>query len=170
VEALIKNRYVHRTFIMPGQDVRELNVRLKLNPIRRFIEGKRVVLIDDSIVRGTTMRRIVSQLRESGATEVHVRICSPPIITPCYLGIDMHTRDQLIASKHTVKEINELIGADSLAYITIEGLTNSLGFPRAQTCLGCVTGEYPVPIPNERMRKAKVVETPTVHMTPGPSA
>jgi amidophosphoribosyltransferase len=151
-EALIKNRYVHRTFIMPGQDTRELNVKLKLNPIRRFVEGRRVILVDDSIVRGTTMRRIISLLRGAGAKEVHVRITSPPIITPCYLGIDMHTRDQLIASGRQTEEIRHMIGADSLAYVSIPGLVDALGFKDNDLCLGCVTGMYPVEIPGEKMR------------------
>jgi amidophosphoribosyltransferase len=151
-EALIKNRYVHRTFIMPGQDTRELNVKLKLNPIRRFVEGRRVILVDDSIVRGTTMRRIVNLLRGAGAKSVHVRITSPPIITPCYLGIDMHTRDQLIASDRNVDEIRDMIGADSLAYVSIPGLVDSLGMKMNSLCLGCVTGQYPVEIPGEKLR------------------
>lgn len=151
-EALIKNRYVHRTFIMPGQDTRELNVKLKLNPIKRFVEGRRIILVDDSIVRGTTMRRIVSLLRGAGAKEVHVRITSPPIITPCYLGIDMHTRDQLIAAGRSTEEIRKMLGADSLTYISIPGLVESLGFKHNELCLGCVTGMYPVEIPGEKMR------------------
>lgn len=151
-EALIKNRYVHRTFIMPGQDTRELNVKLKLNPIRRFVEGRRVILVDDSIVRGTTMRRIVSLLRGAGAREVHVRITSPPIVSPCYLGIDMHTRDQLIASGRDTQEIKKMIGADSLSYVSIPGLIQSLGFKDNELCLGCVTGMYPVEIPGEKLR------------------
>ncbi|MBW3581555.1 MAG: amidophosphoribosyltransferase [Euryarchaeota archaeon] len=151
-EALIKNRYVHRTFIMPGQDTRELNVKLKLNPIKRFIEGRRVMLVDDSIVRGTTMRRIVHLLRDAGAKEVHVRITSPPIVSPCYLGIDMHTRDQLVAANHSVDEIRTMIDADSLAFVSLPGLVGALGFSQNSLCLGCVTGAYPVEIPGERLR------------------
>lgn len=151
-EALIKNRYVHRTFIMPGQDTRELNVKLKLNPIKRFVEGRRVILVDDSIVRGTTMRRIVNLLRGAGAKEVHVRITSPPIVSPCYLGIDMHTRDQLIAAGRQPDQIRDVIGADSLAYVSIPGLVEALGFKDNDLCLGCVTGMYPVDIPGEKMR------------------
>lgn len=151
-EALIKNRYVHRTFIMPGQDTREMNVKLKLNPIRKFIEGRRVILVDDSIVRGTTMKRIVTLLRAAGAKEVHVRISSPPIITPCYLGIDMHTRDQLIAANHSVEEITNILGADSVHFVSIPGMVGALGFPKNDLCLGCVTGVYPVEIPGEQNR------------------
>lgn len=152
VEALIKNRYVHRTFIMPGQDTREMNVKLKLNPIKKFVEGRRVILVDDSIVRGTTMKRIVTLLRDAGAKEVHIRISSPPIITPCYLGIDMHTRDQLIAAEHTIPEITKILSATSVAYITIPGMVQALGFPKNDLCLGCVTGVYPVEIPGEQTR------------------
>lgn len=153
-EALIKNRYVHRTFIMPTQESRELNVRLKLNPVRHLIEGKRLILIDDSIVRGTTMRRIVRMLRAAGAKEVHVRIGCPPIVAPCYLGIDMSTRDQLIAANMPLADVAQHIEADSLAYLSHEGLYQALGFPESELCTGCITGRYPVPIQGERMREA----------------
>lgn len=157
VEALMKNRYVHRTFIMPTQESRELNVRLKVNPIRQLLEGKRVVVVDDSIVRGTTMRRIVKMIRDAGAKEVHLRIGAPPILAPCYLGIDMSTRDQLIASSHTVEEIRDHVGADSLAYISIPGIVEALGFPEDELCLGCVTGIYPVPVAGELLREDGMV-------------
>lgn len=164
-EGLMKNRYVHRTFIMPGQDNRERNVRLKLNPVKPLVEGKRVVVVDDSIVRSTTIRRIVELLRHAGAREVHVRVASPPITDPCYLGVDFHHRDQLVAAKHPVAEIQRLIGADSLAYVSIPGLVEAIGHPKAKMCLGCVTGEYPIPIEGERVRGQQVLDqfraTPT---------
>ncbi|MHB8606411.1 MAG: amidophosphoribosyltransferase, partial [Thermoplasmatota archaeon] len=139
-EGLMKNRYVHRTFIMPDQKQRDLGVRMKLNPVRAVVEGKRVVLVDDSIVRGTTMRRIVAMLRGAGAREVHVRIGSPPITSPCYLGIDMNNRKQLVASDHSVEEIGKIIGADSLAYLSLDGLVESIALDRSNLCFGCLTG------------------------------
>lgn len=157
-EGLMKNRYVHRTFIMPGQDNRERNVRLKLNPIKHVIQGKRVIIVDDSIVRSTTMKRIVELVRHVGAREVHVRIAAPPITDPCYLGVDFHHRNQLVASNSTVEEIRKLIGANSLAYVSIEGMVKAINFPRAKLCLGCVTGEYPVPIAGERVRGQQVLD------------
>ncbi|MEA3202981.1 MAG: amidophosphoribosyltransferase [Thermoplasmata archaeon] len=156
-EALMKNRYVHRTFIMPTQEARELNVRLKLNPMRHVLEGKRVVLTDDSIVRGTTMKRIVQMVRAAGAKEVHVRIGCPPIVAPCYLGIDMNTRDELVGAQMTVKQIETMIGADSLAYISQDGLIAALGFPKDELCLGCISGRYPVPVPGEHLRDGSAV-------------
>lgn len=155
VEALMKNRYVHRTFIMPTQESRELNVRLKVNPIKQVVQGQRIILVDDSIVRGTTMRRIVRMLREAGAAEVHLRIGAPPILAPCYLGIDMSTRDQLVAANRSVDEVREHVGADSLAYISIPGIVQALGFPEDELCLGCVTGRYPVQVPGELTRDGK---------------
>jgi amidophosphoribosyltransferase len=152
-EGLMKNRYVGRTFIMPDQNARDVGVKMKLNPVRSVVEGARVVLVDDSIVRGTTMRRIVAMLREAGAREVHVRIGSPPITSPCYLGIDMNTRKQLVASNHSVDEIAKLIGADSLVYISLEGLQEAIGHEPRDLCTGCLTGVYPVDVPGERSRK-----------------
>ncbi|AJC71945.1 amidophosphoribosyltransferase [Thermococcus guaymasensis DSM 11113] len=140
-EGLIKNRYIGRTFITPGQFYRELKVRLKLSPVKEVVEGKRVVLIDDSIVRGTTMKRIVAMLRKAGAKEVHVRIASPPIRHPCYMGIDIPTRHELIAAFGSVENVRKAIGADSLAYLSVEGLKRAVG--REDLCLACLTGEYP---------------------------
>ncbi|WP_297509317.1 amidophosphoribosyltransferase [Thermococcus sp.] len=140
-EGLIKNRYIGRTFITPGQFNRELKVKLKLSPVREVVEGKRVVLVDDSIVRGTTMRRIVAMLRKAGAKEVHVRIASPPIRHPCYMGIDIPTRHELIAAFGGVEKVKEAIGADSLSYLSVEGLKRAVG--REDLCLACLTGEYP---------------------------
>ncbi len=151
-EGLIKNRYVERTFIMPEQVMREYNVSVKLNPVKSMVEGKRIVLVDDSIVRGTTMGKIVSILRKAGAKQVHVRIGCPMIIAPCYLGIDMKTRGQLIASNKSVEGIRETIGADSLGYLSIDGLIEAMGKDRKDLCLGCITGEYPVKIRGEKMR------------------
>jgi amidophosphoribosyltransferase len=162
-EALMKNRYVHRTFIMPTQEARELNVRLKLNPMRHTIEGRRVILIDDSIVRGTTMKRIVDMVRGAGAKEVHVRIGCPPIVAPCYLGIDMSTREQLVAAHKSVEDIRAMIGADSLAYVSHEGLYDALGFKQSELCTGCITGRYPVPVSGEHLRDGSAVPgTPPV--------
>jgi len=140
-EGLIKNRYIGRTFITPGQFYRELKVKLKLSPVREVIESKSVVLVDDSIVRGTTMKRIVAMLRKAGAKEVHVRIASPPIRYPCYMGVDIPTRHELIAAFGSVEKVRESIGADSLAYLSVEGLKKAVG--RRDLCLACLTGEYP---------------------------
>ncbi len=151
MESLIKNRYVGRTFIMPVQSLRESSVRLKVNVVRGNVRGKRVVLVDDSIVRGTTSRRIVEMIKRAGAKEVHMRIGSPPIVAPCYFGIDMKTREELIAANHTVEEIGRIMGADSLAYLSIEGLLKAVknvgGDDRY--CLACLTERYPVPVPGE---------------------
>ncbi len=146
LEALIKNRYVGRTFILPGQSVRELSVKIKMNAISKNVEGKRVVLIDDSIVRGTTSRKIVDMVRNAGAKEVHFRVGSPPIISPCYFGIDMSTRDELIASSKTVEEIRKEINADSLAYLSLDGLIEAVGKKKEDLCLACLTARYPVDV------------------------
>jgi len=143
VEGLIKNRYIGRTFISPDQSMRARGVHLKFNPIVELLEGRRVIVVDDSIVRGTTTPRIVKLLRDAGAREVHVRITSPPIVHPCYLGVDMATHDELIAANFTVDQIREKIGADSLGYLSKEGLLRAVGRKRGEMCLGCLTGEYP---------------------------
>jgi amidophosphoribosyltransferase len=152
VEGLIKNRYIERTFIMPNQEERDLGVHLKLNAVRSLLQGKRVVLIDDSIVRGTTMRKIVKLVGEAGAREVHVRIGCPPIRAPCYLGIDMKTRDQFVANGRKVEEIRKYLKADSLGYVSIKGLVRAIGVSSADLCLGCLLAEYPVQVPGERVR------------------
>jgi amidophosphoribosyltransferase len=149
-EGLMKNRYVGRTFIMPTQDERERAVRLKLNPIKSTIEGRSVTLIDDSIVRGTTSTQLVELLRDAGAEEIHVRIGSPKIVAPCYLGIDMASRDELIAADRTTEDIREEIGADSLSYLSIESITEALNNDYDELCLGCVTGEYPYDVEGEK--------------------
>jgi len=139
---LIRNHYVGRTFIQPLQEIRDLSVRLKLNPVREAIEGKRVIVVDDSIVRGTTSKKIVNMLRKAGAKEVHMLISSPPVISPCYYGIDTPTKEELLASQMTVEEIRKFIGADSLHYLSLEGMVEaakSKGY-----CTACFTGIYPV--------------------------
>lgn len=158
-EGLMKNRFVERTFILPDQESREASVRMKLNPIRSVIEGKRVVIIDDSIVRGTTMRKIVQMVREAGATEVHVRIGCPRIIAPCYYGIDMKTRDQFIATGRTEDQIAAEIAADSLGYISVDGLVRAIGSRQSELCVGCVTSEYPTRVPGERIRFQRSLES-----------
>ncbi|MFX1449908.1 MAG: amidophosphoribosyltransferase [Promethearchaeota archaeon] len=141
-EGLIKNRYIHRTFIMPGQNYRDLAVRYKLNPIRTLIEGKDLVLVDDSIVRGTTTKRIVKMLKSFGANKVHVRISCPPIINSCYMGIDFPTTSELIAPSKTIEQIRQFIEADSLYYQTIDGLLEAIGLPETELCTACLTGKY----------------------------
>jgi amidophosphoribosyltransferase len=143
VEGLIKNRYIGRTFIAPDQKMRSQGVQLKFNPIVENLRGQRVVVVDDSIVRGTTTPRIVSLLRDAGAREVHLRITSPPIIHPCYLGVDMATYAELIAANLTVDQICDKVGADSLGYLSVDGLVNATGRDRRDFCLGCLTGAYP---------------------------
>ena len=143
---LIRNHYVGRTFIQPRQSIRHFGVRVKLNPVREIIEDQRVVLIDDSIVRGTTSPKIVKMVRDAGAAEVHVRIACPPTAWPCHYGIDMPTRRELIASRHSVEEIRSYVGADSLAYLSLDGLRSSLGGDPGSYCTACWTGDYPVPV------------------------
>jgi amidophosphoribosyltransferase len=143
VEGLIKNRYIGRTFINPDQAVRNQGVQLKFNPIVENLRGQRVVVVDDSIVRGTTTPRIVSLLRDAGAREVHLRITSPPIVHPCYLGVDMATYKELIAANLTVDQIRQRVGADSLGYLSVDHLVQATGRPRSDFCLGCLTGVYP---------------------------
>jgi len=150
VEGLIKNRYIGRTFISPDQRMRSRGVHLKFNPVVENLSGQRVVVVDDSIVRGTTTPRIVQLLREAGAKEVHVRVTSPPIKHPCYLGVDMASYDELIAANYTVEEIRQKIGADSLGYLSLEGLIEATGRTSNEMCLGCLTGVYPnVPAAHE---------------------
>jgi amidophosphoribosyltransferase len=154
-ECLMKNRYIGRTFIMPDQNMRETAVRLKLNTIRPNIEGHKLVLVDDSIVRGTTSRRIVNMVRKAGAETVHVRIGSPPITAPCYLGIDMASREELIAAYKTIPGVEAVINADSLGYVSHEGLVEAIGIPAENLCMGCLTGVYPVEIPGEKCATAQ---------------
>ncbi len=146
-EGLMKNRYVGRTFIQPSQSLRERGVKLKLNPIPEAIRGKRLVVIDDSIVRGTTTRQIVQALREAGAAEVHTRITCPPIQWPCFYGIDMPTRHELVASDLSVDEIRRFVGADSLGYLSLDGMVAATGAPKDDFCRACFDGEYPIEVP-----------------------
>jgi amidophosphoribosyltransferase len=146
---LVKNSYVGRTFIQPSQTIRQLGIRLKLNPLREIIEGKRIVVVDDSIVRGNTQRAIVRMLREAGALEIHVRISSPPVKWPCFYGIDFATRAELIASGLEVEEIRRSIGADSLGYVSAEGLIEATHIPAEKLCTACFTGKYPIAIPTD---------------------
>ena len=145
-EGLVKNRYVGRTFILPDQRLRELGVRRKLNYLPQILEGKKVVVVDDSIVRGTTTPHVVKLLKRGGAKEIHFRICAPPIISPCHFGVDMATKDELLASNMTVDEICAFIGADSLGYLSHEGLVKSVAGQKNQYCMGCFTGSYPIPV------------------------
>ena len=146
-EGMIKNRYVGRTFIQPEQEMRETAVRLKLNPLRHNVSGKRLVMIDDSIVRGTTSRQIVTSLRMAGAAEVHLRICSPPVAYSCHFGIDTPNKELLLGAVNTVEQIRKAIGADSLGYLSIDGLVKSTGKPAEHFCLACFNGNYPMEVP-----------------------
>jgi amidophosphoribosyltransferase len=143
VEGLIKNRYIGRTFIAPDQGMRSQGVALKFNPILENLSGQRVVVVDDSIVRGTTTPRIVKLLRDAGAQEVHVRVTSPPILNPCYLGVDMATHEELIAANLSIEEIRRKVNADSLGYLSLEGLISATGRRANEFCLGCLNGKYP---------------------------
>ena len=141
---MIRSHYIGRTFIEPEQRVRDFGVKLKLNPVRSTLEGKRIILIDDSIVRGTTSRKIVRMVREAGATEVHMRISCPPTISPCYYGVDTPRKKELIAANKTVEEIREYIGADSLSFLSVEGLKEACAEGEHTTyCDACFTGNYP---------------------------
>ena len=160
---LVKNSYVGRTFIQPSQTIRQLGIRLKLNPLREIIEGKRIVVVDDSIVRGNTQRAIVRMLREAGAREIHVRISSPPVKWPCYYGIDFATKAELIANGLEVEEIRRSIGADSLAYVSLDGLISSTQVPSERLCSACFTGEYPMSIPEDMSEGKLRLEITEVH-------
>ncbi len=156
---LVKNAYVGRTFIQPSQTIRQLGIRLKLNPLREVIAGKRLVVVDDSVVRGNTQAALVKMLRESGAAEVHVRISSPPVRWPCFYGIDFATRDELIATGRGIEEIRQLIGADSLAYVTLDGLVAATNQPDSGLCKACFTGSYPVALADPGQRGKGMLET-----------
>jgi len=145
-EGLLKNRYVGRTFIEPDQRIRDLGVKLKFNPLPQMLEGKRLVVVDDSIVRGTTTPQVVKLLRRAGVKEVHMRICAPPIRYPCFFGVDMATRWELIAAQKTVAEVRDFIGADSLGHLSIDGLIKAVALPKDIFCLACFTGDYPIPV------------------------
>ncbi|HEX5716033.1 MAG TPA: amidophosphoribosyltransferase [Thermoanaerobaculia bacterium] len=153
---MTRNHYVGRTFIEPKQSIRNFGVKIKLNPVRELLEGKRVVLVDDSIVRGTTSKKIVRMVREGGAAEVHVRISAPPTQWPCHYGIDTPNRDELIAAHHSIEEIRQFIEADSLAYLSLEGLLTAVGGPSDSYCTACWTGDYRVPISPRDQRQAEL--------------
>lgn len=159
-EGLIKNRYVGRTFIQPTQSMREVGIRMKLNPLKDVLAGKRVVLVDDSIVRGTTSRKIVKALRDAGALEVHMRISSPPVTHPCFYGIDTDTQDQLIAATKTAAEIAKQIDVDSLHYLTWEGMLLATREDPEQFCSACFTGDYPIAVPEPVKRSKLLLEKP----------
>ena len=145
-EGLLKNRYVGRTFIQPDQRIRDLGVKLKFNPLPQMLENKRVVVVDDSIVRGTTTPKVIKLLKKAGAKEVHMRICAPPIRYPCFFGVDMATRWELIAARKTVPEVRDIIDADSLGYLSIDGLVKAVALPKDIFCMACFTGDYPIPV------------------------
>lgn len=153
-EGLIKNRYVGRTFIEPDQRIRDLGVKLKFNPLPQMLDGKRVVVVDDSIVRGTTTPQVVRLLKKAGAKEVHMRICAPPIRYPCFFGVDMATYRELIAAHKTIPEVRDFIGADSLGYLSIDGLVKAVALPKNMFCMACFTGDYPLPVQLEMEKLA----------------
>lgn len=157
-EGLIKNRYIGRTFIQPDQRLREVGVSLKFNALPEVLEGKRVVLVDDTIVRGTTSRPIVQLLRNAGAREVHMRVHAPPMMYPCYLGVDLARREELIAARMSIEEIGEHIGVDSIGYLSLDGLLEAINAPGAGFCTGCLTGNYPVPVQLEMDMHKLVLE------------
>jgi amidophosphoribosyltransferase len=143
-DGFVKNRYVARTFIQPGQELRRHGLRLKFNPLPEVVAGKRLVVVDDSIVRGNTTRQIVAMLRDAGASEIHMRICAPPIRHPCHYGIDMSTREEMIAHGRDVAQIAAELGADSLAYLSLEGVYEAIGGDRGAHCDACFSGDYPL--------------------------
>jgi amidophosphoribosyltransferase len=155
---LVKNSYVGRTFIQPSQTIRQLGIRLKLNPLRDVLRGKRIVVVDDSIVRGNTQRALVRMLRESGALEVHVRISSPPVKWPCFYGIDFASRAELIANGLDVEGVRRSIGADSLGYVSLEGLIGASEQPASRLCTACFDGNYPIPLPSPELVGKHVLE------------
>jgi len=166
-QGFVKNSYVGRTFIQPSQTLRQLGIRLKLNALEHMIRGKRIVVVDDSIVRGNTQRAQIRMLREAGAAEVHVRISSPPVKWPCFYGIDFATRAELIANGLDVNEIAASVGADSLGYISLEGMIGATGQPAGQLCAACFTGEYPVALPDESLLGKHLLEVSLASPTAG---
>ena len=157
-EGLVRNRYSGRTFIQPSQTMRQRGVTIKLNPLREVVRGKRLTVVDDSIVRGTTTKQIVSLLRRAGATEIHVRISAPPIFHPCFYGIDTQIETELIAATHSLEEIREFIGADSLSYLSIKGVLAALELPYEQFCFACFDGRYPEPVPYDAASRKFMLE------------
>jgi amidophosphoribosyltransferase len=159
-EGLVRNRYTGRTFIQPSQTMRQRGVTIKLNPLREVVRGKRLTVVDDSIVRGTTTKQIVSLLRRAGAAEVHLRISAPPIFHPCFYGIDTQVETELIAATHSVEEIREFVGADSLGYLSIGGVLNALELPYDRFCFACFDGRYPDPVPYDSAARKFLLEEP----------
>jgi amidophosphoribosyltransferase len=147
-QAIIRNHYIGRTFIEPSQSIRSFGVRLKLNPIRDLIKDRKVVLVDDSIVRGTTSKKIVQMVREAGAKEVHMRISCPPTVSPCYYGVDTPRKAELIAAQMSVEEVRRYIEADSLGYLSLEGMLESIGLEKNSSCVACWNGKYPTAVAN----------------------
>jgi amidophosphoribosyltransferase len=166
-QGFVKNAYVGRTFIQPSQTLRQLGIRLKLNALEHMVRGKRLVVVDDSIVRGNTQRAQVRMLREAGALEVHVRISSPPVKWPCFYGIDFATRAELIANGLDEEEIRASIGADSLGYISLEGMIEATRQPASSLCRACFTGEYPIPLPDESLLGKHLLEATLASPTLG---
>ncbi len=164
---LVKNSYVGRTFIQPSQTIRQLGIRLKLNPLRDVIEGKSLVVVDDSIVRGNTQRALIRMLREAGAREIHVRISSPPVKWPCFYGIDFATRAELIANGLTTDEIRRSIDADSLGYIDLEDLVEATSVPMDHLCRACFDGEYPIPLPDPQHLGKNLLEATPASLSTG---
>jgi amidophosphoribosyltransferase len=146
-EGMVRNRYSGRTFIQPSQAMRQRGVNVKLSPLRETVRGRRLLVVDDSIVRGTTTKQIVGLLRRAGATEVHLRISAPPIHHPCFYGIDTQIETELIAARHSEEEIRRFVGADSLGYLSIKGVLTALELPYERFCFACFDGNYPVPVP-----------------------
>ncbi|MCL2542177.1 MAG: amidophosphoribosyltransferase [Nocardioidaceae bacterium] len=168
-QGFVKNAYVGRTFIQPSQTLRQLGIRLKLNALEHVIRGKRVVVVDDSIVRGNTQRAQVRMLREAGAAEVHVRISSPPVKWPCFYGIDFATRAELIANGLDAEEIAASVGADSLGYISLDGMVEATGQPKSSLCTACFTGDYPIPLPDESLLGKHLLEASLAPLAHGES-
>jgi amidophosphoribosyltransferase len=158
---LVKNAYVGRTFIQPSQTIRQLGIRLKLNPLKEVIRGKRIIVVDDSIVRGNTQRALVAMLREAGAAEIHIRISSPPITWPCFYGIDFATRAELIATGLGVEDVRKSIGADSLGYLSKDGMVASTEQKESELCTACFTGKYPIELPAEDRLGKNLLERET---------
>ncbi len=159
-EGVVKNRYIGRTFIQPNQRMREAGVRMKLMPIKEALAGKRVVMVDDSIVRGTTTGQVVKRLFDAGAAEVHVRITAPPVKYPCFYGIDMASQDDLVAAHHSVEEIRQMIGATSLGYLSLEGVMRAIGVGKSNFCRACFDGKYPLEIPQHLQLSKFALEMP----------
>jgi amidophosphoribosyltransferase len=167
---LVKNSYVGRTFIQPSQTIRQRGIRLKLNPLKEVIKGKRIIVVDDSIVRGNTQRALVQMLREAGAAEIHVRISSPPITWPCFYGIDFATRAELIATGLGVEDVRASIGADTLGYLSKDGMVAASGQAESTLCTACFTGNYPIELPTADRLGKNLLERPVAACEPGPDS